>query len=142
MTWVATCSFLIKQRSRPALVGTLTTHSTLIHMITFIDKEISNNGIQCPLNSLNIIRLLQVVITPSVTTLLRGENDSKQSDEFQAIPWTARNKPFWWKILLDSMWVTVPSNRIFLWTFRHKRPSSLFILRPYTNVGLWNNTAW
>ena len=31
--------------------------------------------------SLNFIRLLRVVITPSV----RGENDSKQSDEFQAI---------------------------------------------------------
>ena len=35
--------------------------------------------------SLNFIRLLRVVITPSVTSLLRGENDSKQSDEFQAI---------------------------------------------------------
>ena len=35
-------------------------------------------------SSLNFIRLLRVVITPSVTTLLRGENDSKQSDEFQA----------------------------------------------------------
>ena len=35
--------------------------------------------------SLNFIRLLQVVITSSVTTLLRGENDSKQSDEIQAI---------------------------------------------------------
>ena len=34
--------------------------------------------------SLNFIRLLRVVITPSITTLLRGENDSKQSDEFQA----------------------------------------------------------
>ena len=34
--------------------------------------------------SLNFIQLLQVVITPSVTSLLRGENDSKQSDEFQA----------------------------------------------------------
>ena len=34
-------------------------------------------------DSLNFIRLLRVVITPSVT-LLRGENDSKQSDEFQA----------------------------------------------------------
>ena len=34
--------------------------------------------------SLNFIRLLRVVITPSVTSLLRGENDSKQSDEFQA----------------------------------------------------------
>ena len=34
--------------------------------------------------SLNFIRLLRGVITPSVTTLLRGENDSKQSDEFQA----------------------------------------------------------
>ena len=34
--------------------------------------------------SLNFIRLLRVVITPSVTWLLRGENDSKQSDEFQA----------------------------------------------------------
>ena len=31
----------------------------------------------------NFIRVLRVVITPSVT--LRGENDSKQSDEFQAI---------------------------------------------------------
>ena len=30
--------------------------------------------------SLNFIRLIRVVITPSV----RGENDSKQSDEFQA----------------------------------------------------------
>ena len=30
--------------------------------------------------SLNFIRLLRVVITPSV----RGENDSKQSDEIQA----------------------------------------------------------
>ena len=33
------------------------------------------------LASLNFIRLLRVVITPSV----RGENDSKQSDEFQTI---------------------------------------------------------
>ena len=36
--------------------------------------------------SLNFIRLLRVVSTPSVTTLLRGENDSKQSDEIQAKP--------------------------------------------------------
>ena len=35
--------------------------------------------------SLNFIRLLRVVITPSVTLLLRGENDSKQLDEFQAM---------------------------------------------------------
>ena len=35
--------------------------------------------------SLNFIRLLWVVITPSVTSLLRGENDSKHSDEFQAM---------------------------------------------------------
>ena len=35
--------------------------------------------------SLNFIRLLRVVITPSVTSLLREENDSKQSDEIQAI---------------------------------------------------------
>ena len=34
--------------------------------------------------SLNFIPLLRVVITPSVMLLLRGENDSKQSDEFQA----------------------------------------------------------
>ena len=34
--------------------------------------------------SLNFIQLLQVIITPSVTSLLRGENDPKQSDEFQA----------------------------------------------------------
>ena len=33
------------------------------------------------LASLNFIRLLRVVITPS----MRGENDSKQSDEFQTI---------------------------------------------------------
>ena len=33
---------------------------------------------------LNFIRLLRVVINPSVTSLLRGENDSKQSDEIQA----------------------------------------------------------
>ena len=36
-------------------------------------------------HSLNFIPLLRVVITRSVTTLLRGENDSKQLDEFQAI---------------------------------------------------------
>ena len=40
------------------------------------------------LHSLKFIRLLRVVITPSVTLsnppLLRGENDSKQSDEFLA----------------------------------------------------------
>ena len=35
--------------------------------------------------SLNFIRLLRVLITPSVTSLLRGENDSKKSDEIQAI---------------------------------------------------------
>ena len=34
--------------------------------------------------SQNFIRFLRVVITPSVA-VLRGENDSKQSDEFQAI---------------------------------------------------------
>ena len=34
--------------------------------------------------SLNFIQLLQVVITPSVTSLLRGENDSKKWDEFEA----------------------------------------------------------
>ena len=36
--------------------------------------------------SLNFIRLLRLIITPSVIVveLLRGENDSKQSDEFQA----------------------------------------------------------
>ena len=35
--------------------------------------------------SLNFIRLLRVVITPSVTSMLRGENDSRQSDEIQDI---------------------------------------------------------
>ena len=34
--------------------------------------------------SLNFIRFPRVVITPTVTTLLRGENDSKRSDEVQA----------------------------------------------------------
>ena len=32
---------------------------------------------------LNFIRILRVVISPSVTSLLRGEKDSKQSDEIQ-----------------------------------------------------------
>ena len=40
-----------------------------------------NDPVLC---SLNFIRLLRVVITLSVTRLLRGENDSKQADEFQA----------------------------------------------------------
>ena len=39
-----------------------------------------------PRGRLNFIRLPRVVTTPSVTSLLRGENDSKQSDEFQARP--------------------------------------------------------
>ena len=43
-------------------------------------------------NSLNFIRLLRVVITPSVTSLLRGENNSKQSDEFQANAFFCSNK--------------------------------------------------
>ena len=34
--------------------------------------------------SLNFIRLPRIVITPAVTPLLRGENDSKISDEIQA----------------------------------------------------------
>ena len=47
----------------------------------------SNELAKGPLwGSLNFIRLLRVVITPSITSLLRGENDSKQSDEFQATP--------------------------------------------------------
>ena len=44
-------------------------------------------------SSLNFIRLLRVVITPSVT-LLRGEKDSKQSDEFQAISQAPMKKIF------------------------------------------------
>ena len=39
--------------------------------------------------SLNFIRLLRVVITPSV----RGENDSKQSDEFQASYMSVMSRP-------------------------------------------------
>ena len=35
--------------------------------------------------SLNFIRSSRVVITPSVTSSLGEENDSKQSDEIQAI---------------------------------------------------------
>ena len=52
-----------------------------------------------PQCSLNFIRLLRVVITPPVTMLLRGENDSKQSDEIQApggysiYPWVGRCGP-------------------------------------------------
>ena len=44
----------------------------------------SHLSLLLPQCSLNFIRLLRVVITPPVTTLLRGENDSKQSDEIQA----------------------------------------------------------
>ena len=50
--------------------------------------------------SLNFIRLRLVVITPPVTMLLRGENDSKQSDEIQTpaggysiYPWVGRCGP-------------------------------------------------
>ena len=43
------------------------------------------NSFNRPQISLNFIRLLRVAITPSATTLLKGENDSKQSDEIQAI---------------------------------------------------------
>ena len=42
--------------------------------------------------SLNFIRLLRVAITPSVMSLLRGENDSNQSDEFQATKLFASTK--------------------------------------------------
>ena len=45
-----------------------------------ISKNIPRRQLRNPKCSLNFIRLLRVVITPSV----RGENDSKQSDEFQA----------------------------------------------------------
>ena len=43
--------------------------------------QLETIGFNC---SLNFIWLLRVVITPSVMSLLRGENDLKQSDEFQA----------------------------------------------------------
>ena len=54
-----------------------------------------------PQCSLNFIRLRLVVITPPVTMLLRGENDSKQSDEIQTpagggysiYPWVGRCSP-------------------------------------------------
>ena len=38
-----------------------------------------------PSRILNFIRLLRVLITPSVTALLTGEKDSKQSDEIQLV---------------------------------------------------------
>ena len=56
--------------------------------------------------SLNFIRLLRVVITPSV----RGENDSKQSDEFQARKkWTPDvfvdfRRPYWWTKNCPPLW--------------------------------------
>ena len=43
----------------------------------------SRTATSLPSSILNFIRLLRVVIAPSVTTLLRGEKDSKQSDEIQ-----------------------------------------------------------
>ena len=43
----------------------------------------SHLSVLLPQCSLNFIRLRLVVITPPVTMLLRGENDSKQSDEIQ-----------------------------------------------------------
>ena len=59
-------------RDRPPRAGPLNT----------VSKQNYLSFHQC---SLNFIRLLQVVITSSVTTLLRRENDSKQSEEIQAI---------------------------------------------------------
>ena len=47
--------------------------------LPFLSEMIQRNP------SLNLIRLLRVVITPSVTGLLRGENDLKQWDEIQPI---------------------------------------------------------
>ena len=47
--------------------------------LPFLSEMIQRNP------SLNLIRLLRVVITPSVKRLLRGENDLKQWDEIQPI---------------------------------------------------------
>ena len=61
----------------------------------------SHLSVLLPQCSLNFIRLRLVVITPPVTMLLRGENDSKQSDEIQTpagggysiYPWVGRCSP-------------------------------------------------
>ena len=59
---------------------TLKTWNRLITKgLPFLSEMIQRNP------SLNLIRLLRVVITPSVTGLLRRENDLKQWDEIQAI---------------------------------------------------------
>ena len=63
----------------------LITHDATMSVNSFIcmDKKSSKSYVNLVIFSLNFIRLLRVVITPSVTSL-RGENDSKQSDEIQA----------------------------------------------------------
>ena len=52
----------------------------------FFSRDHGNQGFLAftYISSLNFIRLPRVVITPSVTTLLRGENDSTQPDEIHA----------------------------------------------------------
>ena len=57
--------------------------------------------------SLNFIRLLRVVITPC---LLRGENDSKQSDEFQASKYHP-NKQISWLVIPDEICLIASSLR-------------------------------
>ena len=54
-----------------------------------------------PITSLNFTRLLRVIITPSVTS---GENDSKQSDEFQAraITWFFNPASIWKLVIKNS----------------------------------------
>ena len=54
--------------------------NTFCYFFLSSTKEKSMSGESTCHSSLNFIRLLRVVFTPSV----RGENDSKQSDEFQA----------------------------------------------------------
>ena len=52
--------------------------------ISRTNKQEKKNSKKTSYASLNFIRIPRVVISPSVTTLLRREKDSKQSDEIQA----------------------------------------------------------
>ena len=115
-TWIF-CRFIIK------LIGSIISRfsvkkepaSIALNAAVIIRQDSSQRQLQlvlyrlvCPSHlsvlpsqcSLNFIRLRLVVITPPVKMLLRGENDSKQSDEIQTpaggysiYPWVGRCGP-------------------------------------------------
>ena len=71
--------FPLKSRTRSSLNFFCVFSRKKIPRKYFFKSKVRFFIVKWDFNSLNFIRLLQVVFTPSV-----GENDSKQSDEFQA----------------------------------------------------------